>query len=1600
MIKLNTKNRHTIRRRISLAILLVFVVHMGFSPISPAFGQTALPLPGTMVNLSSAYAPALIKGLRVYPDNPLRFDFIVDAGDSALQGEEFKQESSKLIKYFLSSLTIPDKDLWVNLSPYEKDRIIPDAFGKTEMGRDLLAQDYILKQLSASIIYPESKLGQSFWAEVYRRANEVMGSSANTVETFNKIWVVPQKAVVFAKDNTAYIVESHLKVMMEEDFLSLAKSTGQTAVKKNSFAQSVSSKIFRDLVLPQIEKEVNEGENFAPLRQVYHSLMLAAWFKRNLRNNILGKVYVGQNKTDGVMFNDNTDKERIYSQYVQAFQKGVYNFIKEEKDKVTDEVIPRKYFSGGVSAFETEKVLEENTDGSRVAGSPLTASAAVVAVELGKPGASSTVLADNPDAVALSERSERFSVRDNYRFGPKVVVATMDVNLTPSKKYQFTKDINTTDQTSRNDAIAAFRAAFASSDRDPVESLKAIRPLVDYILARYARERGFRNAVGDELAGNFEYLKNMLNGIGDFDTVYTQNVLALTLDVIGRLPDEAIGQIIDAARKNSERFIQVTYGGLENLDNFKIALTVNADDVFRFRDEGSARYVLEIDVLSFLGDYFTRSIQLAWRHYTPTDLSREQLRKKVLQLAQQHKNDFIQSNVEVVEEVLMIMQYMQDWDNYFGIGRYLYTDRSEQQAAFLADIAADERNRQLVRLIRQLGDLYIEEQQGEKTVRLPDTQRRAEAILRFILNKTRLARRASIQGQYTQADVALIAELSNNLFILSTKEFSEKEIRGSNTVDRQETPPVKVVNQQVYERSLLELRAAHTGDAKVPEAVLASGVDESAGSAYTATEYVSRQREYEQRTVVIPFDRNDARYLPDIAKGVDQMKSATSDGQRARIFFSTVWPKYLVSVAESWSSESIDQQMQQGIDLLDTSLQKLLKDLIHLSKNAEIQSGDVEPIAQSLRTNKFLTDNQIFVQTEVVTRNDSLGKTRSLLTMISFNIDEILERQVDGVNVPIRYLGDRLDLLDKDVKALGFMYLGDGHGVVLKQMVRNDTILSLLPELRQAPFQILDGETLHPIYPLMRQAIARDYTFNPSSQQQEDLYSRRYRSTARHEGQHVADDKNGVQNQYSGIEKRVAQEMTAYLASIADEDADGTPNMPFTDLVKVGRLYISLSSGFGALSDMFGIYRDATAHILLLFARQFNIEMTIDDLRNAPKTSIAKILEQALELDRVQLKNAAKSILKQEKQDQENHKSYLFPVKNREHVHSRVPARRVFVSAQRDDTWRKRNPNKPSSAVPGESGQMTIDSQDDYRWPLGFLSISMSVPRWAMAGAAALALWGVPNFLAQEDNINRRIEAGTQGVAVDPNNPDNSTRTQQPVFSLPGLKDTVPSLILSTRNAGHVVLPGQTLSEIAGAYYGPSSAFRGAIQIYNENVNNLRSIDDIPAGVTLIIPDAAIRLHDVLPGDTLSSIAYRYYGDSSQWRRIAYINRDPLAARGLKPLMTLLIPMSQMEANNYERSKPPAPDYSISKDSASSSVGGISLERIDEQLQMQGEAITFDVPPIDPQLLKNLQAAPVNGFVPVILEVVPINAQTLPIFLGQVSKEPAREPEMGSLTEG
>jgi len=358
-LNINKAMFRRIRKTVSIIILVAFI---STSVKSPAYAQVAtadqlpwMPKPGVMVHLSSEFAPSQLTAISIHPDNALQFDFLINKGDQSLAGDQKKEEYKKLVKYFLASLTIPDDDQWVNLSPYEKNRIIQDNFGKTEMGRDLLAQDYLLKQITSSLIYPEEGLGKQFWNRIYQRAWNEYHTTNIPVNTFNKVWIVPDEAMVYESGNTVYILRSHLRVMLEEDYLSMSKHTAiiNPQPTQSKEVNKIGSQVIREIVLPELEKEVNTGKNFANLRQMYSGMVLATWYKKDLKESLLGKVYADRAKVKGVDQNPRNN-EAIYQQYLKAFKKGAFNYIKEDVDKYTHETIPRKYFSGG---FERDKAM-------------------------------------------------------------------------------------------------------------------------------------------------------------------------------------------------------------------------------------------------------------------------------------------------------------------------------------------------------------------------------------------------------------------------------------------------------------------------------------------------------------------------------------------------------------------------------------------------------------------------------------------------------------------------------------------------------------------------------------------------------------------------------------------------------------------------------------------------------------------------------------------------------------------------------------------------------------------------------------------------------------------------------------------------------------------------------------------------------------------------------------------------------------------------------------------------------------------------------------------------------------------------------------------
>lgn len=299
------------KRTLSALVLTIFASTVITGDVFAAVAS--LPQPGTMVTMSKDYSYAVLKGLKINVNNPFDLDFVIDSNNQTNVSQE---EASKLVNYFLAALTIDKENIWVNLSPYEQNRITDENLAITDLGKDLLKQDYILKQLSASLTHPESDTGKNYW------------NKADANSDLSKIWIVPQKAKIHEANNSAFITKLTFDVQTQSE-------------------ENVSSSLVN--ILDEVRSDVNNGQNFANLRQIFHSIVLAQWFKTKLKDSFF-KHYINQNKVAGIDIEDKEVKNKIWSQYVESFKQGAYNTVAKVKDSASGRIQKQKYFCGGIQS--------------------------------------------------------------------------------------------------------------------------------------------------------------------------------------------------------------------------------------------------------------------------------------------------------------------------------------------------------------------------------------------------------------------------------------------------------------------------------------------------------------------------------------------------------------------------------------------------------------------------------------------------------------------------------------------------------------------------------------------------------------------------------------------------------------------------------------------------------------------------------------------------------------------------------------------------------------------------------------------------------------------------------------------------------------------------------------------------------------------------------------------------------------------------------------------------------------------------------------------------------------------------------------------------
>ncbi len=355
------------KKLISLILCLLLIFQQtGFAQtvslnLSHYLTQSPTPI------VSNTFRPLHLRYLS-YDTLSQDFKLLLDKGDTKKEDLENKAyiegNTQTLLKYFFIGLSLPNDKFWVNLRPDSPDNILDPDLEKTDIGRIFLEADVQLKKDTAQFTSPQTPEGKAYWDKLYMKAGELFGTENITIPTLTRPWIVPNEIIIREAPDNAYIYKATLKVMLEEDYFKspshkvakLPANLEQYSFKDVRLQElnEYSTKLIKELIIPKLTYQVNTSKRYAPLRQVYYSLILAQWFKQKYKGrfsdsgSLFGRTVpkIDSGDLTNLVSKESYDKRDYFKQYQKSFKDGEYNLQEPVYTPMGQSI--RRYMSGGI----------------------------------------------------------------------------------------------------------------------------------------------------------------------------------------------------------------------------------------------------------------------------------------------------------------------------------------------------------------------------------------------------------------------------------------------------------------------------------------------------------------------------------------------------------------------------------------------------------------------------------------------------------------------------------------------------------------------------------------------------------------------------------------------------------------------------------------------------------------------------------------------------------------------------------------------------------------------------------------------------------------------------------------------------------------------------------------------------------------------------------------------------------------------------------------------------------------------------------------------------------------------------------------------------
>ncbi len=250
---------------------------------------------------------------------------------------------------FMTGLAIPSDKFWVNLNPWEPDRIIDEQLSRSDVGRIMLEADLQMKKDICNYENPcTNEVGVAL-SSLRDEKHEIlvrqcMNKFPGEIEDVKNIvfrpvtryWIVPDSVYAYSNGTQIYIINATLAIQSEsvpdrtsfrvdnQDVKKLSKGCLEELNKSSKEYGEYYKEMIDQMILPFVVADVNHGEKYEDLREVFVSLALVQWYKSNInsRRDIFRESLDSSDSPLNAIWPWNPHE--IWENFVYSYENGEY----------------------------------------------------------------------------------------------------------------------------------------------------------------------------------------------------------------------------------------------------------------------------------------------------------------------------------------------------------------------------------------------------------------------------------------------------------------------------------------------------------------------------------------------------------------------------------------------------------------------------------------------------------------------------------------------------------------------------------------------------------------------------------------------------------------------------------------------------------------------------------------------------------------------------------------------------------------------------------------------------------------------------------------------------------------------------------------------------------------------------------------------------------------------------------------------------------------------------------------------------------------------------------------------------------------------------